>query len=1281
MLTIASTNVTVLSQPWELMQDANGLLTFRGVTIRRQLRETKNIPRYGFQRPPQITDTSLNNRRQSVGSQEDRNRSSLPRAAPLRILLIVARPKDAGFIDPRNSIPPILDAVESLPGQVEVDFCEPPTLAELQRRIRAAKQTDRPYHIVHFDGHGSMMEFANPGPDQPAQEVVLCFEDDAHRIGPVTGRRLGGLLAENHIPVVILEACRGAYLSDREIYTSVAPALLEGGVGSVVAFSHTVHIEAARILVEHFYRELVAGSNVGKAVDLARKALHKHPQRWLSYGPDAETLELADWFIPQLYQAGDDPVLLHTEHRASTPLGNRTTRSLSEVEGTEAEGLPGAGNNREPTWKRWMKAIMGRASTPLGARTARSPSEGEGSEPQQGAQSSSHTSHFELHPSFPPLPQYRFHGRAPELLELERAFRRHPAVLLHAMGGMGKTALAREAAHWWLRKGAIGHAVFHSFERLAGAERVVQVLGQAIEGDSFSALSSDEQWRRAVELFHEHPVLLVWDNFESTLPQFAEPQDLVGWSRRDSAVFHADSAGDTEMPDDGPDGGIQRAPKPAPLPGQDGARAYSTLQLGDPSGDDPITGFSDESRELLLRLYRELTAATDQQRPKGKLLITCRPGEIFLSLPDGAKLELQGLHPADALYLLRAVMKQKSIDPERPGYERFQIDDLLKMLAWHPLSIELVTPHLKDLAPEEIRDEFARHLERFVDEDHPEKRNRSLLASLGFSVGRLSPKAREVLPLLGWFRGGVLERFLLQFTELGPAAWESIRAELAATALIRVEEVGAKVRYLTLHPTLTFFASPEPVGAERFLAVYLGVTVAVSHMLRGQYPTAGMAAAMREEGNLRYALTLAFDRGKHQEGWRIAATLGDYLERAGRLRERDALLVWVKEHLPLLGEADEAACDAIRQHAWSLFEQGEPQAAREQLEALLARLQRVDGGPFQIAMTQQYLGRIHIVTGRSRLALPLVQAAIAVFEQLGEKQRGNLAAILGDLCYAYRDLGHFGKALAAAGQALTIVRELGHKREVATALGVTASILMAAQRHAEAEQRYLAALATARRVGDAKLEADFLQHLGGLYHKQGRHSEARQSFQEAIRRFQVAGNREGEISTCDLLATAERDQGRLDEAEAWYARAREMAEQRRDQRKLAATAHNLSVLYLQRAIQETDSAARAAWLEKAVASTRAGLGIFLAMRNEPDAASSWFQLGVLCQLSGDLKAAEENTRQALVIYEPLNHPHLLQVYDLLIEIARARGDEAAAGGWQTKRDAKIAELEQLWAGG
>ena len=740
-------------------------------------------------------------------------------------------------------------------------------------------------------------------------------------------------------------------------------------------------------------------------------------------------------------------------------------------------------------------------------------------------------------------------------------------------------------------------------------------------------------------------------------------------------------------------------------------------------------------------------------------------------------MELEGLHPADALYLLRAVMQQKRMDPER--HERFEIDALLKMLAWQPLSIELVTPHLAELTPQQIRDEFAEHLGRFTNPNQPEERNRSLLASLEFSVGRLSPAARKVLPWLSWFRGGVFERFLLAFTKQGPADWAPIRAELAATALIRVEEVpGFTTPYLRFHPTLAFYAAgsrmpireanriggvagdersepPEAVGwakarpsaavlpqtesavpimdadapmgtapeadtsgafahptqdhddlitgfpfdaredsvqstdaaraaelGERFLAVYLRVMGAIDDMLRGRQPAAGMALAGREEANLRRALALAFQGGKHQEGWQIADTLGLYLERAGRRRERNALAAWVRGRLPDAesGELDEATCAAIQDHAWGLFQQGRGQEALEQVEGLLARLQRSDGTLFQIAMTQSTLGRIYLHAGRSALALAPLGAAIVGFEALGEEQRDNLAVALGDLANAYLNLGRLDEGLAMAERGLSIDREMGNNRNIAVDLNRTAAILKDAQRYTEAEQRYQAALAAARRVGDRELEGAFLQHLGVLHHEQGRYPEARRHLQQAMSQFQAAGEQEGEMQCGDLLASVEQQQGRLDEAEGWYLRARELAGQRRDHKHLAINAHNLGILYQIRAEQASDPAARAAWLEKALASVREGLDGFLAMGDQLHAAASYHQLGILYGLSGELKAAEENARLELAISESRDHPEVYKDYHLLMEIARARGDEKAARQWQKKRDAKMVELERLRRG-
>src|SRR5205814_2280867 len=103
-----------------------------------------------------------------------------------------------------------------------------------------------------------------------------------------------------------------------------------------------------------------------------------------------------------------------------------------------------------------------------------------------------------------------------------------------------------------------------------------------------------------------------------------------------------------------------------------------------------------------------------------------------------------------------------------------------------PLSIELVCPHLKTMTPGAIVADFDKLLPTFTGDAEVE-RNRSLLASLTFSTRRLSAPAQAALPWLGLFRGGVFEDNLLDVSQVEGAAWEAVRAELEATALVRVE--------------------------------------------------------------------------------------------------------------------------------------------------------------------------------------------------------------------------------------------------------------------------------------------------------------------------------------------------------------------------------------------------------------------------------------------------------------------------------------------------------------
>jgi hypothetical protein len=77
----------------------------------------------------------------------------------------------------------------------------------------------------------------------------------------------------------------------------VAAALLDQGVGSVVAMSHSVLVEIARRFVEGFYRELVRGSRVGNAMLAGQRVLKNDAFRMKIFG--AGRLEMRDWFVPE----------------------------------------------------------------------------------------------------------------------------------------------------------------------------------------------------------------------------------------------------------------------------------------------------------------------------------------------------------------------------------------------------------------------------------------------------------------------------------------------------------------------------------------------------------------------------------------------------------------------------------------------------------------------------------------------------------------------------------------------------------------------------------------------------------------------------------------------------------------------------------------------------------------------------------------------------------------------------------------------------------------------
>lgn len=143
---------------------------------------------------------------------------------------------------------------------------------------------------------------------------ALCFEDPndkekltVRKMQLVHAEKLAEVMREHRVPLIFLEACQSAK-TDKDPTASVAARLLEEGVTSIVAMSHSVLRETARRFVGAFYRELAEGKRVGAAMIAGQRELHRDSYRGRALG--AGELRLQDWFVPVLYQEEQDPQLV-----------------------------------------------------------------------------------------------------------------------------------------------------------------------------------------------------------------------------------------------------------------------------------------------------------------------------------------------------------------------------------------------------------------------------------------------------------------------------------------------------------------------------------------------------------------------------------------------------------------------------------------------------------------------------------------------------------------------------------------------------------------------------------------------------------------------------------------------------------------------------------------------------------------------------------------------------------------------------------------------------------
>lgn len=382
----------------------------------------------------------------------------------LRVLLVICRPDGAADVAFRSVAARLLKSVSAAGrDRIELTLLRPPTFPALTAELARARKAGKPYHLVHFDGHG--------GYDDGRGVLVFEDDDDENNRRYVDGAQIGQALRDNGAGVLVLNACRSAYAEGEKknkaaahgdmvaAYGSLAQQVVDAGVAGVVAMRYNLWVVTAAQFVEQLYAALADGEPLGAAVSVARKHLADAPARRIADDP----VDLQDWQVPTVFEAA--PLRL---------LPPRPTQATLLF------------NNGGGDWATWL-GTDGRLPRP---------------------------------------PETGFIGRDETLLALDRAFDGKRVALLHAFAGSGKTATAAEFARWYAATNGLGPqpvVLFDSFESYDYAvtlpgllDKLAETFAPVLQQNNihWHALNQTQRRTLVLNLLAQAPVLWIWDNVE-----------------------------------------------------------------------------------------------------------------------------------------------------------------------------------------------------------------------------------------------------------------------------------------------------------------------------------------------------------------------------------------------------------------------------------------------------------------------------------------------------------------------------------------------------------------------------------------------------------------------------------------------------------------------------------------------------------------------------------------------------------------------------------------------
>ena len=352
-----------------------------------------------------------------------------------------------------------------------------------------------------------------------------------------------------------------------------------------------------------------------------------------------------------------------------------------------------------------------------------------------------------------------------------------------------------------------------------------------------------------------------------------------------------------------------------------------------------------------------------------------------------------------------------------------------------------------------------------------------------------------------------------------------------------------------------------------------------------------------------------------------------------------------RHHLLQAGDQDEAsyfaALAASRLHTWGAWDQ-----EASLIHDTLARLPA--DSPVRAGWTHK-LGILAHERGDYGEAARQYQLALGISERLGDQ--ASMADNYYQLGWLAQDRGDYGEAARQYQLALGIFERLGDQRSMAGSYHQLGWLAHLQGNYDEAAPMYQRAFDTFEQLGNQEGMAAGYHNLGWLAQDRGDYDEATRQYQRSLDIEERLDRQEGMATSYHSLGSLAQLRGDYDEAAHQFHRSLNIAERLGDQASMARSYHDLGRLANDRG--DYDEAARQ--LQRA-------LDTFERIGDQASVAVSYHSLSVLNQLRGNYDEATRQCQRALDISERLgDQAGTARAYNSLGALAQLQGnpDEAA----------------------